>query len=339
MRKCKKLILHIGVHKTGTTAIQTFLYENREALNKQGFYMPDFLFCAEHKPVELRYSIIEKEENKTRAYLGDIIDHAKKLSCDTVIISDEDYCKTNEYDLSDVKIFNEFFDQIEVLMYCRRPDRQSESGYAFCVMWESTKYSGSPERWYTDNPGNDYYRHAMFYKRAILGCTIKAISYDFNANHLIGSFIEACEMKAMDYISPQKDSSNISANKYMVEVMSEINQFAMSDQVFLQVKEDVLHHKKLQTGPTALFFSEEQRSLNQSRIETRTKMFIDEFHDGMPLFEAFKPIQVPNGLDEETKEMIIVEIVKKYNLRGKKKAGFIVRAKKTVKRLWKLWFL
>ena len=332
--KVKKLILHIGVHKTGTTAIQTFLYQNREALQGQGFYMPEFLFCEEHKPVELRYSIINKEEEKTRMYLRDIVGRAKEQACDTVIISDEDYCKTNEVDLANVKIFSEFFEQIEILMYCRRPDRQSESGYAFCVMWESSKYSFSPEQWYADNPGNDYYRHAKFYKRAILGCKIKVMSYDFNVNRLIPSFIEACGMEDQAYSLPKKDSSNISANKFMVEVMNEINQFAMSDHVFLQVKNDVLHHEKLQAGPAAIFFSEEQRGLNQSLIEMRTGKFIDEFHKGQPLFEVFEPIQVPRGLDEAKKKMIVDEIVKKYHLRGKKTSGSIVRFKRILKRIW-----
>ena len=59
--KLKKLILHIGVHKTGSTAMQTFLFENSEELNKQGFYMPVFLYGEENKPAKLRYSIINKE--------------------------------------------------------------------------------------------------------------------------------------------------------------------------------------------------------------------------------------------------------------------------------------
>ena len=37
----KNLILHIGSPKTGTTAIQNFLYYNREKINSQGFYYPE----------------------------------------------------------------------------------------------------------------------------------------------------------------------------------------------------------------------------------------------------------------------------------------------------------
>src|SRR6056297_317135 len=37
-----KLILHAGLHKTGTTAIQAFAAKNREALLKQGLLYPDY---------------------------------------------------------------------------------------------------------------------------------------------------------------------------------------------------------------------------------------------------------------------------------------------------------
>lgn len=41
-KKNIKYILHIGTNKTGTTAIQSFLYNNREELKEFGFYYPDF---------------------------------------------------------------------------------------------------------------------------------------------------------------------------------------------------------------------------------------------------------------------------------------------------------
>lgn len=331
--KCKKLILHIGVHKTGTTAIQTFLYENREVFRKRGFFVPDFIHSAKNKPGILRDSIRKKRKRRTRAYLQEMVVHAKENACHTVILSDEDFSKTNEDDLGHVKFFAEFFEEIEVLMYCRRPDRQSESGYAFCVMWEGSKYRGSPDQWYMKNPGNDYYRHASYYRETLPGCRIKAVSYDFNVKRLIPSFIEACGMEARDYILPEKDQSNISANKYMVEVMNEINQFAISDRVFCQVRAEITQHEKLQDGPKAIFFSDKQRRLNQNRVEPRMKRFIEEFHGGEPLFDPFLSIPVPRGLDEREKAAIVSELVCKYKL--KDEFGPLERFKRVLKDIWR----
>ena len=37
-----KVIFHIGLPKTGTTAIQFLLYENASVLKEYGFFYPDF---------------------------------------------------------------------------------------------------------------------------------------------------------------------------------------------------------------------------------------------------------------------------------------------------------
>ncbi len=324
-KKMKKLILHIGVHKTGSTAIQIFLFENNEILNQQGFYMPDFLYGSEHKPAELRYSIILKNEKKTRRFLNKIVKNAKRKSCDTVIISDEDYCKANEHNLSNVSIFGEFFEQIEILIYCRRPDRQSESGYAFCVMWESLKYSDSPERWYEDNFGKNYLFIADFYQKNIPNCKIIPVSYDFNSDRLINSFIEVCKIPETSYIMPKKSKSNISANKYMIEVMNEINKYDLNDKLFLEIKNYVLSHKQLQNGPKAIFFAHEQRIKNQQKVEEYNKKFIDKYNNGKPIFEEFALIDVPQGLSNDRKNVIVKEIVKRYNLKDKKQSEAIIR--------------
>lgn len=323
--KLKKLILHIGVHKTGSTAIQTFLYKNNNLLNKQGFYMPDFLYCPEHKPAEIRYSILKKDSKRTKDLLKQMIQNAKEKQCDTVIISDEDYCKANEHDLSNVKIFGEFFEEIEVLIYCRRPDRQSESGYAFCVMWETSKYSQSPEYWYSNNPGKNYFFIANFYQQTIQGCNIKLVSYDFNSNRLIDSFITACNMKEEAYTLPYKNESNISANKYMIEVMNEVNKYKLNNKLFKEIKEYVLNHKELQNGPKPIFFSNEQRITNQHLIEKVNQKFIDVFNNGEEIFKPLTPIEVPPGLDAKKKKAIVNEIIEQYNLNNKKEAGSIIR--------------
>lgn len=329
--KLKKLILHIGVHKTGSTAIQSFLYKNNDLLNNQGFYMPDYLYCAEYKPADLRYSIIKKDANLTRFHLKSIVENAKKRNCDTVIISDEDYCKANEHDLSNVKIFSEFFEEVEVLIYCRRPDTQSESGYAFCVMWKTSKYSQSPEQWYSNNPGKNYLFIADFYNNMIDRCNINLVSYDFNSKRLIDSFIEACGITEVQFKMPKRNESNISANKYMVEIMNEINKYQLNDRLFLLIKEYVLHHKELQDGPKAIFFSDESRAENQALVENANRQFIDKYNNGKELFDALVPMEVPAGLDEKRKQTIIDEIVKRYHLKGKKEEQSIVRFTETLK--------
>jgi hypothetical protein len=54
------LILHIGTAKTGTTSIQNFLYANRQALERQGFFVPSFLGVS---PNHRWLPLLAQEEN------------------------------------------------------------------------------------------------------------------------------------------------------------------------------------------------------------------------------------------------------------------------------------
>lgn len=48
-----EIFIHIGLHKTGTTALQTFLAANEEAFNQAGVYFPK---ATRDKKVEANHS-------------------------------------------------------------------------------------------------------------------------------------------------------------------------------------------------------------------------------------------------------------------------------------------
>ena len=96
----KTLYLHIGTPKTATTAIQLFCYENREVLERHGYYYPmfeyefpnvqkyrngHFLVCRVLD--ENRKRIPEQQEALTRKVIGELLDVFEQH--DTVILSDE----------------------------------------------------------------------------------------------------------------------------------------------------------------------------------------------------------------------------------------------------------
>ena len=84
----KKLYLHIGPHKTGTTYIQQFLHENRRKLAAQGLVYPKefFLYHGHHKLFDEL-----KKDIRTREYQRAI----RKIDSYTenIVISSERLCK------------------------------------------------------------------------------------------------------------------------------------------------------------------------------------------------------------------------------------------------------
>lgn len=96
-----KYILHIGQSKTGTTSLQSFLAENREALAAQGFLYPDIylsghaLHVLEHNNVAEQlagdsfYPHLSAEE-----YFRQFERQAAQQGCETIILSAESFFGT-----------------------------------------------------------------------------------------------------------------------------------------------------------------------------------------------------------------------------------------------------
>ncbi len=174
----KKIFLHIGTFKTGSTALQFHMHKNRSRLLKNGFYYGDYfdnyyvhsnLCYGLLKEALIAYGIYEKYKNHPR-FLNvaenpnDIIERLKKNAIDipNIIISSEaffsDAFRTliglrTEMPQSQIRDINNFIrrrlrellleitDDISVICYLRRQDLFIESQY--------NQYCKTP--WYGDS--------------------------------------------------------------------------------------------------------------------------------------------------------------------------------------------
>jgi hypothetical protein len=143
-----KLILHIGTHKTGTTALQQFLYENRELLAARGFHYatpPHGLQEANLVANALNVG----QSNIVQAFLGKQINLARQAGAQTILGSAENFYAMSVLDAMQRRevcanaverdralietlqsLMPEGIDTPEVVCYFRRPDRYAESLYS-----------------------------------------------------------------------------------------------------------------------------------------------------------------------------------------------------------------
>src|SRR5579871_5633560 len=121
-RAKKPLIIHAGVHRTGTTAIQNALSDNREVLASNGISYPvDFApagranegFLRSKNHLNLAWSMRRKdvEPEQIRDWL-----QSNTQGCWKVILSAEDFCVLE--DLYFMSAIQEVFD-VEVVFYLR----------------------------------------------------------------------------------------------------------------------------------------------------------------------------------------------------------------------------
>ncbi len=135
----KILYLHIGLHKTGTTAIQHFLYDNREVLFQQeGILYPEVpegvLVHYQH-----RYVTTLIRENKESEFIEFFRNSMKKSP--TVVVSSECILRSFSF-INWFERLKKLFDEIKIILYVRRQDHWLESAYSYCI-----KYQGIRQVW------------------------------------------------------------------------------------------------------------------------------------------------------------------------------------------------
>ena len=121
----KKIYLHIGLHKTGTTSIQNALSQNRASLYKMGYLYPEFrmgkkcianhsipvysMFCSEpekyHINIMFGYTDPASINNLHKEYYNQLTSQINNFPGENLIISGEDISRLQDKELGKLKEF------------------------------------------------------------------------------------------------------------------------------------------------------------------------------------------------------------------------------------------
>jgi hypothetical protein len=127
----KKLYLHIGVHRTGTTSLQNFLFANRTNLEAQGFR---YAFHAPHHTDLAWQMLLGKLDART--LVADLIRDIEDYGCHSMILSGEDFCQLEN--VQTLRLLLNHFD-VRIICYLRRQDLWLESWYNQHIRWPWNK--------------------------------------------------------------------------------------------------------------------------------------------------------------------------------------------------------
>lgn len=122
-----KLILHVGVHRTGTSAVQRALARSEKSLERQGYLVPfgkgrhdselAALMSGEKRADEFRSDLLEQQSGTTH----------------TILMSDEDI--VSQQDLSTFRSLGDHFD-MSIVTCIREQSSWLESWYRQNVKWQ-----------------------------------------------------------------------------------------------------------------------------------------------------------------------------------------------------------
>lgn len=126
----RKLILHIGAHRTATTALQNYLLANFHNVQREGFFYP-YKIARHQKLMGKLFHGVRKPESVAE----DLNARADKRehAIHSIILSDEDICMRR--DLSILSQFRQWFD-VKIVFTLRRQDTWLESWFFQNIKWQ-----------------------------------------------------------------------------------------------------------------------------------------------------------------------------------------------------------
>ncbi|RPH22345.1 MAG: hypothetical protein CBB67_002495 [Alteromonadaceae bacterium TMED7] len=133
MKSDKSLILHIGCHKTGTTAIQQYLMRNQESLNEIGWH--SFFIRPDGTPsprgnANIWVDFQGKGEEFSATVNKALYKALSKQNCNTILSMEELSWLDNKEQIAELQgELSKIFSNIQVVCYVRRQDQHLLSHY------------------------------------------------------------------------------------------------------------------------------------------------------------------------------------------------------------------
>ena len=193
MAPAKKLYLHIGLHKTGTSAIQHALFHAREALAAKGVLYPKSVAWLDHSHHSLLLPFWRKEAfDEPFEQLSAEINASP---CSTVLISSELF--PNIYTQGDRftrlwQMVSTLAEEIEVILYVRRQDRLAASVFKQWCKSDDVKLAVSPADFISDDLriNMNIEKYCVVWSELPGVTALHMRSYDHERKNLVSGFLD-----------------------------------------------------------------------------------------------------------------------------------------------------
>ncbi|ALG91637.1 MULTISPECIES: sulfotransferase family protein [Actibacterium] len=134
----KRIIIHIGYHKTGSTSLQSYMEENRDFLSKRGLYYPvtkrdhDRDYFNKHLKLFNDLIVIDHHDDeffeKVATVFEPYLNEIEKSGCNLAVLSEESFSAFGPKMIEALGFLRKTYD-VKILAVLRRQDEFLQSWY------------------------------------------------------------------------------------------------------------------------------------------------------------------------------------------------------------------
>lgn len=307
MASQRRAYLHLGIEKTGTTTLQSFLASNREALERRGVAYPLTPGWSNHLKLNA-YAMDDDKFDDTRAKYdlkspGDIEQFRQHFRRELAMeLSRLDRCTkfvfSNEHSSSRLTtpeeaqrlldLFEPHFEDIRVILYLREQGRNMVSSYSTNIRNGSTRL---PDFQYINWKKYDYYSRVTRWSELVGRSNVVVRIFDHEAfvgNDLLLDFLEALD-EPWDENFTRPSRKNLRLDARSLETLRLFNEIAPS--MFDPEKSHRIRRllvqgmERLPPGPMLAFPPDKLRWLREECAESNRRL-AREFFGRDQLFPA-----------------------------------------------------
>lgn len=289
----KKLFLHIGTHKTGSTVLQVYLTNNRDVLCDAGILYPDigtpeFSRFGQHLvawsyfetpgylPV-FNGNSLNREELRELMLIEKIQSISASRKIDSVVLSSEEFSILNQSEIEVLANDLAGFD-VWVIIYFRRQDKYLESSYGTSVL-----YSGYTKNFndYSNNQRMilDYYDVTQSWER-VFPQQVIVKSYDSPVvkSDIVSDFLDTINIDKSNLQNIPNSILNKSISAHAIEVIRGLRLRGWSERNLSLLKDKFERvYDSYEKNQLGCFISKNHYESIKNRYEEGNKRLMEEY--------------------------------------------------------------
>jgi capsular polysaccharide biosynthesis protein len=349
----KRLLIHIGTGKTGTSSIQNFLFINRKPLAKNFglFYPEQGLSDITHfgELIHAHYPIVSWIRDRQTENLEKLSLALNTSGCETGIISCENFY--HHFSAEDIDFLATVFKQfsVEIICYIRRQDLYMESAWKQQIKVGALKAAfpdflqRHTQANYLEEVHANYYRMLKSWA-AVFGIDkIRVKVFDKSVwinGDLIDDFLHTCGIDTEQALSAlvKPALTNVAFPNELIRVVQKTN--AMNLIPKARQQDFVEYLRKLNSFNESPLLSTAERMAIIKNYQPTNRALFAEFCN-QPVPKCFRPVAIKNAAKVENSRPVLLEdIAVKSIVAAWKKSSFHLPVSKqslikTVEKIYK----